>query len=172
MELIIASLNGVMKFEGIIADNLNKELKSLGLNPPVYIQHPEKLNEYFNESKDSNTLLFSNFPPDSSYAGKFVTEELQKDGKTIKRYWEADSYEKSTKLFKNITAKKSFKAIHFITGAPEEKASDDLIRNSVNGNPVTIKRKSEWLESEIPYSSLLKRYILDKIREQLEKNAD
>ncbi len=172
MKVIIASINGRPALTDIIAENLAGECTKMGIQPPLYLQTLENISNTLTENKNKEFLMFTNFPPDSSYEGSGKTITRKEEGDLIYESWEADSYKKSKEFFSSICIEHSFKAIHFITGAPEEIASDGIIRNCACGNLVSIKRKSGWLKSEIPYSSLLKRYILEKIREQLKKNVD
>jgi len=168
MLVILAELNGSPELEVREAIKLKKSCEKLGIPHPVNINTVEDLIDLLGEDRDQSFLLFSNFPPNSSYAGSGESMNLVDEGDTISRSWPADSYSISLSLFKTLNTRYSFDAIHIITGAPHLILTDEKIKAIFPDLPITIKRKKVWIESGESYQHLYRLFVEEKIKEALQ----
>ena len=167
MKIILAEINGTPELQVRQAIRLKKYCESLGLEHPVNVNSVEELIDELGECRGLDVLLFSNFPPDSSYPASGKSIKLVEEGDHISRSWEADSYSTSQGLFKALEKRHTFKAIHFITGAPDFILKDECIRSLFPGIPLSITRKKEWIHSGRDYQELYRSHIEEKIRAAL-----
>ncbi len=123
----------------------------------------KKLETTLEANKDQDFLLFSNFPPNIAYVSNYTAGNGNRF--YTQNAVEPDSYSKSKTLFKNISSKYHFRSIHFITAAPIEKLTDDIVKSLFPGLPVTTTRKEEWMQSEKGYRNLYVCFIIEKIKE-------
>jgi hypothetical protein len=86
------------------------------------------------QNLEETFLLFTNFPPNSSYP------EKRRDNPADA--WLADSYERTGSYFHRWTEKYRFAGIHIITGAPDDVLTDRMINAYVPGKKVTVIRKN------------------------------
>ncbi len=168
MLVILAEINGSPELEVREAIMLKKSCEKLGIPHPVNIDSVEDLIDLLGEDSDQSFLLFSNFPPNSSYYGSGKSMNFVDEGDTISRSWLADSYSVSLSLFKTLNKRSSFKAIHIITGAPDLILTDEMFNAIFPDLPNTIKRKREWINSGENYQHQYRLYIEEKIKEALQ----
>jgi hypothetical protein len=155
MTIIISELNSSSSLSLRSRTNLTESCRLYQIEPPIYTYSPEELTKILEENKDGKILLFSNFPPDSSF----------KNNKIAVESWEVDSYSQSMSLFKEWINKYSFKGIHIITGAPREKLGDREIKSLDHNIDLTITRKKNWVHPTLDYDKLFLTFIIEKIRE-------
>jgi hypothetical protein len=142
-------------------------MKNLGLDLPVKVFSEQDLLRALDNMKDE-CILFTNFPPDSSYPGNSKLINIRDKGDYYNRSWDADSYEISHALFRKIVGNYKLKAIHFLTGASENKISDkNLFYFSSSETIVTVTRRKELMAKVSEYPKLYKQFILKKIKESL-----
>ena len=165
MIVINAYINGhpTLSTRGIA--EIGEFCKSVDIDQPVNVFQAEKVEEILEENRNQKVLLFSNFPPDSSYPGSKKTNGTEEAGDENRTAWDADSYLKSRSLFESWTGKYNFKTIHFITGAPQEKLSDDMLKSLSEIIPITVTRKRDWLNSTIEFEKLYVIFMKIKIGE-------
>ena len=168
MLVILAEINGSPELKVREAIRLKKSCEELGIPHPVNINSVEDLIDLLGEERDQGCLLFSNFPPNSSYPESGKSMNLVDEGNSISRSWEAGSYTTSRNLFGVLNKRYSFKAIHFVTGAPEMFLTDDMIKSLFPGTSVTIQRKREWLKTKSDYQHLYRLFVEEKIQEALQ----
>ncbi|MBN1181154.1 MAG: hypothetical protein JXB49_02630 [Bacteroidales bacterium] len=113
--------------------------------------------------KNDKFLLFSNFPPDSSY--KQSPKKSVKIGDQIFESWNADSYTKSTLLFQEWINKFSMAGINIVTGAPNEKLGDIEIKSLTHNVDISVTRKYEWIHPSLDFENMYLLFILEKIKE-------
>jgi len=167
MKIILAEINGSPELDFRQARKLNKICDEMGLGHPVNVNSVAELIDVLGDNKGQSVLLFSNFPPNSSYPDSGKSMKLVDEGDYISRSWEADSYSLSQKLFTVLEKKYIFKAIHFITGAPCFILGDGLIKSLFLEIPLTIIRKKDWIKGEKSYWELYRFHIEKKIKEAL-----
>lgn len=169
MKIILAEINGTPELEVRHAIKLRKTCEELGLEHPINVNSAEELIDMLGEYKGQDILLFSNFPPDSSYPTSGKSMKLVDKGDYIARSWEADAYSISKKLFTALEERYIFKAIHFITGAPSLRLKDEHIISLFPETPLTITRKRDWINAELDYQLLYRMYVEKMISESLLK---
>lgn len=165
LKIILAEINGSPELQVRQAIRLRKNCEAMGINHPVNVNSVDELIDVLGENKKQNVLLFSNFPPNSSYPASGKSMKLVDEGEYISRSWEADSYSISQKLFTALQKSYTFKAIHFITGAPVSILSDDLIKSLLPGTLISIARKKDWIKEKSDYQELYRLHIEEKIKE-------
>ena len=165
LRVILAEINGTPELEVRQAIKLKKTCEFMGLEHPVNVNSAANLIDLLGEDKNQSFLLFSNFPPNSSYPDSGKSINLVDKGEYISRSWDADSYSISQNLFTALEKRYTFTAVHFITGAPPFMLSDDLIKSLFPRTLLTIIRKKDWINSETNYQELYRLYIEKKIRE-------
>ncbi|MEI7594152.1 MAG: hypothetical protein WCK02_00270 [Bacteroidota bacterium] len=109
----------------------------------------EEINELVKPNNEK-TIIFSNFPPNSTYGNKHF---FDKEGK---QYIWADSYVKTAENYQFIMGLKPNIDLNIITGAREYVLTDEKLREYFSGKNITIKR---ILFSS--YESEIKSYIKD-----------
>lgn len=149
MLIIHANLNRRFpRFIGDEALSLQKFCEANGIKLIIDINDTESLETLVNTYNSETILLFSNFPPDSSYPG---CEQI--DITLSNPNWNADTYEKSIAFFKNLTRLDAIKALHIVTGAPKEKLSDAFMTHVFSHINFSIKRNWEINDLKSSYSS-------------------
>jgi hypothetical protein len=143
----------------------------MGTKNLFYVTTAERLTETLEENKDQEFLLFTNFPPDSSYPDSGKPILTYDDGEYIRKGWEADAYSRTTVLFNDIFNKYKFKAVHFITGAPVSKADDKMLKSLSPEIYVTVTRKNNWVHPDLIYEHLYMIFIADNIKEAVFKGS-
>jgi len=139
--------------------------KAIDIGPPVNVYKYERLAEILEENRDQKVLLFSNFPPNSSYSGSGKGKRTINEQGEEYESWDADSYLKSKSIFDSWIGKYNFKTIHFITGAPEKKLSDEMLKSLSVTIPITVTRKREWIHPAIEFEKLYIGFMKIKIAE-------
>ena len=167
MVVINAEINQFSFFSRSIAANLKELCETLDIPEPVSVNTVEALAEKLEEHRDHDILLFSNFPPDSSYPDGKKTGNSFRNDECGYQSWQEDTYARSISLFKYLGMEYKFKAIHFITGAPEKLVSDEMLRSFSGHFPVTVARKKDWLHRVLSYEQLFILFMLDKIKEAI-----
>lgn len=161
MLILIANINGSKGLEEIESAAINTEIKKLGLDLPVKVFSEHNLLKALDNMKDE-CILFTNFPPDSSYS-KSVK------GSYYSRSWNAYSYEISHGLFSKIADNYSLKAIHFLTGAPESMVSDKMLFYfSSPETIVTVTRRNQLMAKVNEYPRMYRQFIIKKLKESLD----
>lgn len=167
MKIILAEINGTPELAVRHAIKLKKTCEELGLEHPINVNSAEELIDILGEHKGQDILLFSNFPPDSSYPTSGKSMKHVDMGDYIARSWEADYYSISKKLFTALEKTYTLKALHFITGASSLRLKDEDITSMFPGTPLTITRKKDWIYSEIDYQLHYRKHVEKKIKETL-----
>lgn len=165
MVVIIAEINGSSSLSGQETSKLKEHCKAMGIDEPQYAYTTDNLSKLLEQNRDQKVLLFSNFPPDSSYPESGKTLKEFEKGDIIYRSWDADSYSKSKYLFEAWIGKFNFKTIHFITGALQEELSDEMLKSLSAIIPITVTRKSEWIHPAIEFEKLYVSFMKVKIVE-------
>ncbi len=168
MKVILANINGIPELKVRHSIKLKKTCESLGLEHPLHANSAEELIDILSEHKEEDLLLFSNFPPSSSYPESGKSIQLVDEGDYISRSWEADYYSISQSLFVALEKRHKFKAIHFITGAPSFLLEDRHIESLFPGTHLTIIRKQNWIGKDSNYQELFRLYLEKNIKEALE----
>jgi hypothetical protein len=162
MIIIIANLNAAIELRGFQADKIMEACTSMGLDQPIYIQTPEELPAILEQNRYQSCLLFSNYPPDCSYADVTLAPNYNTN-----RGWDADSYEKSANFFKDLFTNYSFKAIHFITNAPFYMTPEFLLKELSPRAKVSVTRKRELADFGLGYEHNRRIFIVEKIEEAM-----
>lgn len=170
MLVIIAEINGHNSLSASSMAKLKEYCKTVDLDQPINVNSFAGLMEMLDEKRNNTILLFSNFPPDSSYPDSGKTKNTTQVGAIELQAWDADSYEKSRSFFSKILNKYKFRAIHFITGAPKEKLSDELLLTLSTQTPITVTRKRDWIHPDLDYDQLYCLFLIEKIKEAVLKN--
>lgn len=165
MIVIIAKINGSTELSKMEASEVNETCKKMNIPVPINVSTSGKLKEVLEKHKDQDCLLFSNFPPDSEYPGSGKRVEKYVKNDITYRFHKADSYVKSNALYNEIFAKYSFNAIHFITGAPENMISDEMLKSLSPNTLITVNRNNDWIHPNTIYSQSYKRFVMKKIKE-------
>ena len=170
MIILIANINGSVGLEEVESASLNSEIKNLGLELPKKVFSEKDLLNMLEDKKDNECILFTNFPPDSSYPGSGKQIKITDKGDYYNRSWDADSYEISHALFRKIVGNYNLKAIHFLTGAPESMISDKMLTYfSSSETVVTVTRRKELMAKVSEYPRLYKQFVLEKVKETINK---
>lgn len=156
MKIIYAYINGPAEAEGPDRIKLLEFCKIRGLKPLLYVFSEGDLAQALENGREEPVLLFSNFPPDSSYPRLNDTEK-----------WKADSYAHSTSLFRNWFANYKFAGIHFVTGAPETQLSDDDLKALAPEKKISVIRKKKWLGKYADFGQIFTTYLEGEIEKHL-----
>ncbi len=156
MKIIYAYINGPAGADGPDRKKLLEFCKVRGLEPPLHVFSAGDLARALENVREEPVLLFSNFPPDSSYPRLNDTEK-----------WKADSYAQSTALFRDWFANYKFAGIHFVTGAPEEVLSDDDLKSLAPEKKISIIRKNKWIGEHADFGQIFTIYIEGEIEKHL-----
>ena len=167
MKVIIAHLNSTNDLSQFNLFMLKDTCESFGIQESAKVNTPEKLLEKLEKTRGESILLFTNFPPNSSWLGSGKTIKTEDKGSYIHRYWEADSYAESNELFGKIAIDYTFKAVHFITGAPENIISDEYLKSLVPEIIATVTRRGKWIGEDLNYRELYYGFLQRKIKEAL-----
>lgn len=167
MLVILAEINGSPQLKVREAIQLKKTCEKLGIPHPVNINTVEDLIDLLGEDSKKRVLLFTNFSPNSSYPESGISMNFKDEGDKISRSWLADSYSISQNLFTTLNKRYKFKAIHFITGAPDLILTDEIIKSVVPDIPITITRKKEWIKTGEDYQHQYRLFIEEKIKNAL-----
>ena len=120
----------------------------------VDVYYFEDLEDEIRKNKDSQIVIFSNFPANNTYKRYKLLEKDNEFG------YIADAYNKTLEKYKTILQDNSNIKLHIITGASESLISNHEIV-SINKN-IVVKRKAEWVNFTIKdYET----YIKDSISE-------
>jgi len=165
MIVINAYINGHPTLSSKGNAEIREFCKTVDIDPPVNVFQVGKLIEILQENRNQKVLLFSNFPPDSSYPGSGEKKRTKKEQGQDYESWNADSYSRSKSLFEAWTGKYNFKTIHFITGAPQEELSDEMLKSLSAIIPITVTRKRDWIHSTIEFEKLYVGFMKVKIVE-------
>jgi hypothetical protein len=168
LKVILAEINGSPELEVRQSIKLRKDCEAIGIKHPVNVNSVEDLIDVLGEEKGQSVVLFTNFPPNSSYPDSGKSMKMVDEEDHILRSWEADSYSISLKLFTALEKRYTFKAIHFITGAPPFFLTDENIESLFPGTPITINRKKDWIDSGKDYQELYRLFVEEKIKEALQ----
>jgi hypothetical protein len=136
---------GSDQLDAALCDLLERLLKDRPLG--VHVEYFTATNALKNAvaGAPGRVVLFSNFPPDSSYAqDPVVTERVAAGGGVITSF-AADSYEKTKAFYSSLLSAHPAVELHVITGAPFERLTNFEITSVGLGDLVTVQRKSEWL---------------------------
>lgn len=165
MVVINAEINGTPSLSGHTVAKLKDFCKKVNIFHFGNVYTIEVLAAKLEFNKHHNIILFSNFPPDSSYpeSGKKTGVKMVNNIKC--RSIEADSYSKSTSLFKDLLNKYNFKSIHFITGAPEDMVSSQQLLSLSESAISTVTRKADWIHPDLDYEQMFYLYLTRKIKE-------
>lgn len=163
MNIIIANLNDKQDLLRTEMAVLEITLKKLGATLIFYEFNLERLAETVN-SCETDILLFTNFPPDSSYPESEKSLQYIEQETCIERYYEADGYKRSTAFFDELRHKSKFRAVHFITGAPKDLVPDEFLKAVFGDVPTTIKRRHDWIGAGENYNKLYLKYIESAVR--------
>ena len=151
MNLIISTINSEPIQDPYRKKNIEYQASKLGIKSIIYVSKAEQLQEFANCNVDY--ILISNFPPNSSYA-------IKSKGTSNNGSWIADSYQRSSDLFRELSQSKNLKRIHFISGAPQSMISLEMLKEITNDKAVDLKPKRELMDHNISYHDLLERHIL------------
>ena len=127
-----------------------------GFHAPFFINTTEGMELLLEQNRDETILLFSNFPPNSSYP--------ENRRKNPDKSWEADSYERTGRHFSEWTTRYRFAAIHIVTGAPESVLSDESIKGYLPDQKITVIRKGKWAQEGVDYENVFTSYMIETIR--------
>jgi hypothetical protein len=164
MQIIIAHLNN--------SENLStKEVSSIKMQIPeisrvIIVNRVSDFNEMLEMIKE-DSILFSNFPPNSSYPESGKKLNYEEKEYYINRYWEADSYSKSTELFNKVNENGYIKSIHFMTGAPHTMVNIETLWALLPNKKITCQSTGGWIGHGKNFMDLKFLYILNKIKEGL-----
>jgi hypothetical protein len=95
MVVIIAEINGSSSLSGHETSKLKEHCKAMGTDEFQYAYTTDNLSKLLEQNRDQKFLLFSNFPPESSYPKSGKTLKEFEKGDNIYRSWDAYSYLKS-----------------------------------------------------------------------------
>jgi len=170
MIVILATINGPADLSASEAATLREFCISKGIGKPVQVSTAEELNEALEKNSSEGYLLFSNFPPDSSYPGSGKSISIKTKNGVEESSWEADSYTKSSALFGKICKKHHIKGLHFITAAPENVISDENLKSISPTTLISVQRKKDWIQPEYDFHALYRLYVTKKIKETISEN--
>lgn len=169
MIIINAHINQVSDFDDFQNDLLLNEIRVVGADDFISVNEVQDLLHALETNRHQQILLFTNFSPNKFYkkngidVGEFRIEPLKN--------WRVPEYSFSAALYHHICKEYSLVGIHFITSALKRNVNDCDFFNITNGIRTTIKRKRDWMKSDIDYNVLMKNYILDKIRESISSTS-
>lgn len=163
MKIINARINSEAALSSTGSAQLAKTCTFLGIDPPVGVYDETQLLNILEYNKDKELVLFSNFPPNSSYpdSNSFKSNFRRSDA------WIADSYSITQSLFIDISAKYNFKAVHVISSAPRNMLGIDFLQSLFPDALVTLKRNSEFISGKLGYSISYRAYMEGRIKESL-----
>ena len=165
MKVIIANINGIDELIDFEVSKINEFCLGLGIASPVLVHTIERLTKTLEENMSENFILFSNFPPDKSYESKRKADGYLEYDDQVDEYWQSYSYSKSKMHFKNLLTNYDFKAVHFITAAPEERVSNILLKSLFPIMPISVIRKETWRSGALSFAHYYTIYITEKIQE-------
>ena len=161
MIIINARINSEQVFDGIEAAQFTSICATLNINQPIEVFDTTQLTRVLESNKGKKCLLFSNFPPNSSYpnSSSYKGPFRHTNG------WLADSYSKTEDFFKEINSKYVFEAVHIVSGAPRDMLTMDLVQSIFTNTLVTIKRNYELIRSRVGYKPACMHYFAGKIND-------
>ncbi len=164
MIVIISEINGSQMFDSSHMLKLKSEFDSLDVEMLIYVYSDEELLQVLRENKYKNFIVFSNFPPNSSYPGSGKKMNYKDEGSELTRSWEADSYSMTKGLFEDICSKYKILEIHFLTGAPVQMVSDEFIKSVSQTARITITRKKQLIDSGLDFHQTYCNYIVETVK--------
>jgi hypothetical protein len=123
-----------------------------------------KLFELLEERKEEMNILFTNFPPNSSYKTERVYN-TNEDENYIYKSLPADSYSMTSEHYKNIGSKYSLIGISIITGAPKSMMPFDSLNEMLNCDSVDVFYRSDSFKTNIPSRISIYRYMLQSVKD-------
>ena len=90
------------------------------------VSNPQDLEETMIETMLDETILVSNFPPDSYYPENSALWRESRRGDELSGSWRSDSYRLTRIIYSILFGRFRFNAIYFLTGAPEEQITDEF----------------------------------------------
>lgn len=166
MKVVIANINELKGLDISFVIKMLRVCNDLGISPPIYVRTAKSLLQILEESENEKILLFSNFPPDSSYpkdediSSGFVNYDFIRSAAL-------ESFSKSIFLLAKIGVSKRLAAIHIITCALPEVISDEFLRSLLPGSPTMIKRTDENIITDTYFELIYSKYIIEKVKEAL-----
>jgi len=132
-----------------------------GLAPPVYAFSCGDLQSALEKDPDTPVLLFSNFPPNSSYR-----DERNENFSTTN--WLADSYSRTATFFEDICKKYNFVSIQLVTGAPEKVLSDQEMERACSPKKIRIIRKKKWISPASDFYKVFSIHVMEQTKKYLD----
>jgi hypothetical protein len=170
MIAIISNINSSTFLCGKHISKLRSECDSLEVEIHTNVFSEERLRKLLSENKLRNFIIFSNFPPNSTYPGGSKKMSYHtREGQTYS-YFEADSYTRSRSLFEYICSKYKILEVHFLTGAPVQKVPDEYVKSVSKNSKITIIRKNVLYDSVQDTDQTYCNYIVEIIRGFVMKN--
>ena len=163
MIIINARINSNSVLNGIEASQLSANIKTLGINEPITVFDFDSLTTILKENKGEEFVLFSNFPPNSSYS-ESATYGNKASGTNS---WHADDYGISSFDFSKLNEQYKFNAIHFISGAPASWIDLEYLQAIFPDTKVTLKRNQDFIDSKLGFEKSYRNYIVGRIKESL-----
>lgn len=164
MTVILAQINGEVKLSGGELDKFKKACFKVGINQVLSASSVQRLQEILGTIETNECILFSNFPPNSTYPGSEKPTIYTDLGDYIGRSYEADSYAKSTALFSSICRKYHLMAIHFITGAPQSMVDEAYLKSVCKGTPISYQPNKQWVIPGNNYAVFYRVHVTELIQ--------
>ncbi len=108
----------------------------------------------------SQVIIFSNFPPDSTYSEESI------DLRHLDLSSRGDSYETTASFYRELLSTHANIELHVITGAPYARLPDHTIKSLCLQSLITVRRTFEWSERrhfKQRYLSHVFRAVLDSL---------
>ena len=164
MRVINARINSNSVLSGTDATHLYSTCSVYGVPSMINVFNSEQLITAMERFKDEKIMIFSNYPPNSSYPGSENFGVKLEEGNA----WIADAYSMSAKLFVLIAYKYDVEAIHFISGAPEQMINEKKLQRLLPKTTVTFKSYGDFYSS-FSFENEYVNYFASKIKVFAEK---
>ena len=161
MIIINARINSEPVFDGVEAAKFTSICNVLNISQPIEVFDTTQLTKVLENNKDKKCLLFSNFPPNSSYPNS----SSYKGSFRQTNEWVANSYSNTKAFFEELNTKYSLSAVHFISGAPRDMVTIDLLQSIFSNTLVTLKRNDDFVCSKVGYGLSYTHYFAGKIKD-------
>lgn len=109
-----------------------------------FVLSPTTLEEKLNKHQGENIMLITNFPPDSHFPEDEYKERRTRGGDCLTIPDKKDTFLRSHTYFTRLFSKYKCEAVHFVTGAPEERIKEEYLKGLLPNTEVTVTRHSGW----------------------------
>lgn len=151
MKIFTLSINKPHHYDPIEYNHIIRAWEDQKIQQPMAVHSIKELVHVMESFEGEEFMVFTNFPPDSSYMNKSEP-------------WTADSYDITMNAFRKLCNEHTLKAIHVITGAPENKVNEELLSTITSKFPITHQNIENWTDG-FNFEFLRRCYMVNKIRQ-------